>query len=139
MTQKEYFQLPSNEVAQHWGLISNLILKAINKNKYNDHTLEGIFNRLIYNEWQAFVILKEGELESLIISCVIPFDLCNYLNPIYICSNTDKVDLEYMQTALEEIAKKFNCSRIMGGGRIGWKRVLKKLGYEDLNLVVKEL
>ena len=44
-----------------------------------------------------------------------------------------------MQQCLEEIAEKFQCTKIMGGGRLGWQKVLKKLGYEDLKLVVKEL
>jgi hypothetical protein len=109
------------------------------KTQQTDYTIEGVCDRLIFNQWQLFVILKDGKLESVIVTCIIPFDLCNYLNPVFISSNTKKVDLNYMQKCLEEIAVKFNCSKIMGGGRTGWKKVLSKLGYKDLNLVVKEL
>jgi hypothetical protein len=136
---QEYHQVHPMDVSTHWNLFGHLIKKAMTKTQQTDYTIEGVRDRLIFNQWQLFVILKNGELESIIVTCIIPFDLCNYLNPVFISSNTKKVDLNYMQKCLEEIAVKFNCSKIMGGGRTGWKKVLSKLGYKDLNLVVKEL
>ena len=135
-----YYQVHPMDVSKYWNLFSHLIQNAMTKTDQSDYTIQGVFDRLIYNQWQLFVILKEGELESIFVTCVIPFDLCNYLNPVFISSNTDKkVDLNYMQQCLEEIAKNFKCTKIMSGGRLGWQKVLKKLGYEDLKLVVKEL
>jgi hypothetical protein len=137
---KKYYQVPPMDVANHWSLFSALIDKAMTKAENDDYTMEGVFNRLINNQWQLFVIIDGEELESIFVSCVIHFDTRKYLNPIFITSNTDKkVDLGYMQQCLEDIAKAFGCNRIMGGGRAGWKKALSRFGYKDLNLVVKEL
>ena len=44
-----------------------------------------------------------------------------------------------MLPSLEEFAKQCNCKKIIGGGRIGWKRKLKPHGFKEMNLLVKEL
>lgn len=137
---KQHYQVPPMDIANHWPLFSSLITKAMMNAENEDYTLEGCFNRLINNQWQLFVILDNEELESIFVTCVIPFDTCMYLNPLFITSNTkNKVDLKYMQECLESIATAFGCKKILGGGRVGWKKALSKFGYKDVNLVVKEL
>jgi hypothetical protein len=137
---QEYHQVHPIDVQQNWGLFEALISKAMTKTQQEEYSLQGCYERLITNQWQLFVIIKDNELESIFVTCVIPFDLCCYLNPMFLAAvDNKKVDLEYMQKCLEETAVKFNCDRIIGGGRKGWKKVLSKFGYKDLNLVVKEL
>lgn len=137
---QEYYQVHPQDVQHNWELFATLINKAMTKTQQEEYSLQGCYERLVYNQWQLFVILKDEELDSIIVTSVIPFDLCCYLNPMFITGvSNNKIDLEYMQKCLEEIAVKFNCDRIIGGGRKGWKKVLSKFGYKDLNLVVKEL
>ena len=137
---KEYYQAHPDDVHKYWELFGGLILKAMTKTQQEDYTLEGCYHRLTTNQWQLFVILNDEELESIFVTSVIPFDLCCYLNPMFLAGvDTNKVDLKFMQECIEDVAKKFNCNKIMGGGRKGWIRVLSKFGYEDLQLVVKTL
>ena len=139
MTQ-EYYQVHPQDVQHNWELFAALIHKAMTKTQQVEYSLQGCYERLVYNQWQLFVILKDEELESIFVTSVLPFDLCCYLNPMFIAGVGDKkVDLDYMQKCLEEIAVNFKCDRIIGGGRKGWKKALSKFGYKDLNLVVKEL
>ncbi len=137
---QEYYQVHPQDVQQNWELFEALIYKAMTKTQQEEYSLQGCYTRLTNNQWQLFVILKEGELESIIVTSVLPFDICCYLNPMFITGvGNNKVDLDYMQKCLEEIAVKFKCDKIIGGGRKGWKKVLSKFGYKDLNLVVKQL
>jgi len=137
---QEYYQAHPSDVQKHWELFGGLILKAMTKTQQEDYSLEGCYNRLVTNQWQLFVILKDGELESIFVTCVIPFDLCCYLNPMFLASfGKNKIDLNFMQECIEDVAKKFNCNKIMGGGRKGWLKALSKFGYKDLQLVVKTL
>ena len=139
MTQ-EYHQVHPQDVQNNLNLFAFLIDKAITKTNHTEYSERGCCEKVINNEWQLFVILKEEELESIIVTSVVPHELCCDLIPILITGLDDKkVDLNFMQKCLEEIAVNFKCNRIVGGGRKGWKKVLSKFGYKDLNLVVKEL
>jgi len=138
---KEYYQVDAINIAKNWPLVETLIEKAMVKSGNTDFTIEGCFNRLLYNHWQLFVLLDNKEINTMVVTSVVPYDTCTYLNPVFISAVDDKkkVDLDYLQKCLEEIAKNFNCNKIMGGGRVGWQRTLSKLGYKEYNLMVKEL
>lgn len=51
----------------------------------------------------------------------------------------DYKELESMLPSFEQFAKHFGCKRIYGGGRKGWLRKIKHLGFEQEYLVRKEL
>jgi hypothetical protein len=137
---QEYHQVHPQDVQNNLDLFAILIDKALTKNDYAEYSVRGCCEKIINNEWQLFVILKDGELEYIIVTLVAPHELCCDLIPVIIAKvNNKKVDLNYMHKCLEEIAVKFKCNRIVGGGRKGWKKVFNKFGYKDLNLVVKEL
>ena len=139
MTQ-EYHQVHPQDVQHNWELFAALIHKAMTKSRQEEYTLQGCYERLVYNQWQLFVILKNEELESIVVTSVLPFDLCCYLNVIFVAGVGDKkVDIGYMDKSLKEIAVSFKCDRLIGGGRKGWQKALNKFGWKDLNLVVKEL
>jgi len=139
MTQ-EHYQVPPQDVAKYWHLFNPLIQKAIDKSGNNEVTVDGTFNRLINNMWQLFIVLEEGELSLVYVTQVISFDSYNGLNVVFISSvDTKKIDMEYLQKALEETADIFNCKKIMGGGRKAWLKALKKIGYKDVTYMEKEL
>lgn len=139
MTQ-EHYQVPPQDVAQYWHLFNPLIQKAIDKSGNTDFTLDGIFNRLITNVWQLFIVLKDGELSLIYVTQVISFDSYNVLNVVFISSvDTKKIDMKYLQKALEETAGIFNCRKIIGGGRKAWLKAGKKFGYKDVTYMEKEL
>ena len=51
----------------------------------------------------------------------------------------DYKELEAMLPSFEQFAKHFGCKRIYGGGRKGWLRKIKHLGFAQEYLVRKEL
>ena len=51
----------------------------------------------------------------------------------------DYKELEEMLPSVEEFARQCDCKQIIGGGRKGWIRRLKPLGFEQMYLVKKEL
>ncbi len=51
----------------------------------------------------------------------------------------DYKELEAMLPSFEQFAKHFGCKRIYGGGRKGWLRKIKHLGFEPEYLIRKEL
>lgn len=140
MIKKEYVQIPPNEIHEYWDLFGGLIEKARQKAGDDDHSLQGVYSRLVNNIWQLYAILEEGELSFIFVTCVIPYDLNSYLHSIYTSAmDGKKIDFSYYDECTMEIAKHFNCSRISGGGRKGWLRINKKYGYEEKPLVIKEV
>ena len=51
----------------------------------------------------------------------------------------DYKELEEMLPSVEEFARQCDCKQIIGGGRKGWIKKLKPLGFEQMYLVKKEL
>ena len=48
-------------------------------------------------------------------------------------------ELEQMLTSIETFAKAIGVKKLYGGGRKGWIRKIKHLGFKKENLIVKEL
>ncbi len=51
----------------------------------------------------------------------------------------DYKELEAMLPAIEAVAKQAGIKRLYGGGRKGWTRKLKHLGFETEYLIRKDL
>ncbi len=51
----------------------------------------------------------------------------------------DYSELEQMLPSIEKFAVHFGCKRLYGGGRKGWLRKIKHLGFETEYLIRKEL
>ena len=48
-------------------------------------------------------------------------------------------ELEQMLTSIETFAKAIGVKRLYGGGRKGWIRKIKHLGFQEENLIFKDL
>ena len=129
---KEYFQLPPEDIDNYWTVFAPKIDEALTKAGNDDYSLEGIYWRLKSNVLQLFFILNEDQLETMFVTSVTRFDKSAYLTPLFITSmnHKNKTNLKFLQSCLIEIAKQYGCNKIFGGGRKGWSRVLKKLGYK---------
>ena len=51
----------------------------------------------------------------------------------------DYKELENMLPSIEKFARLNDCKRLYGGGRSGWLRKIKHLGFEDACLIKKDL
>ena len=80
--------------------------------------------------------LWPGERSAFITEFVI-FPQKRVLNLIF-CGG-DYEELEEMLPSIEAFAKRAGCKRLYGGGRPGWLRKLKHLGFEQEHMIRKEL
>jgi len=137
---KEYFQVPAEDIHNNWQLFASLIENAKIKANQEDLSFDFCYFQLMNNYWQLFVIIENEELQFITVTNVTPVAETFYLTPIFISvMDGKKLDLEFLSKTLEEIARNFNCSKIIGGGRKGWGKLLSKLGYEPVYMFEKKL
>lgn len=96
------------------------------------YTLEEIEEGISNHAYQ----LWSGK-ESAIITQVLSSEGKNVLN-ILLCGGSMKELLDELPQ-LEQFAKFFNCCSIIGGGRKGWIKVLKKHGFKQKFLIEKKV
>ena len=75
--------------------------------------------------------------KSFMVTELVVFPQNRALNIIF-CGG-DYQELETMLTTVELFARKLHCKRLYGGGRKGWIRKIKHLGFEQDYLLKKEL
>jgi hypothetical protein len=75
--------------------------------------------------------------DSVMITEIVEFPRVKVLNILFLGGKFE--ELQLMLPSIEQFAKHFGCKRIFGGGRKGWLRKLKHLGFEQEYLVKKEL
>jgi hypothetical protein len=78
-----------------------------------------------------------GGKNSVMITEIVEFPRVKVLNLLF-CGG-DYKELETMLPSFEQFARHFGCKRIYGGGRKGWLRKIKHLGFEQEYMVRKEL
>jgi len=78
-----------------------------------------------------------GGKNSVMITEFVEYPRVKVMN-LLLCGG-DYKELEAMLPSFEHFAKHFGCKRIYGGGRKGWLRKIKHLGFEQEYLVRKEL
>ena len=85
---------------------------------------------------QGLFHLWPGE-KSALVTGFAEYPQYKVLNLIF-CGGDFK-ELESMLPYIEEFAKKANCKKLYGGGRKGWCRKIKHLGFQDAYLITKDL
>ena len=67
----------------------------------------------------------------------VTFPRCTIMNLLFCGGNYE--ELESMLPYIEAFAKKAGCKRLYGGGRKGWIRKIKHLGFEEHYTIKKDL
>jgi hypothetical protein len=112
------------ERCQHW------IEKSL---EYQDfYTIEDIKDKIKHGMFHIWA----GKRSALITELV-TFPQAKALNLLF-CGG-DYTELEEMLPSIELFAKKLGCKRLYGGGRKGWLRKIKHLGFKEEYMVRKEL
>ena len=75
--------------------------------------------------------------ESALVTEFVIFPKHKVLNLLF-CGG-DYNELTEMLPSIEAFAKAAECKRLYGGGRKGWSRKLKHLGFEEEHMIRKEL
>jgi hypothetical protein len=113
-----------------WDRCKHWIEKSL---EYQDfYTIEDIKDKIKVGMFH----LWPGKRSALITELVI-FPQGRALNLLF-CGG-DYSELEEMLPSLEMFAKELKCKRLYGGGRKGWLRKIKHLGFEEEYMVRKEL
>ena len=113
-----------------WERCKPYIAKAV---KHQDsYTIDDIEDKIrggIFHLWPG--------KKSAYITEFVMFPQLNAMNLLF-CGG-DYKELEEMLPHIEEFAKKAGIQRLYGGGRKGWTRKLKHLGFETEYLIRKDL
>jgi hypothetical protein len=113
-----------------WDRCKPYIAKAV---KYQDaYTIDDIEDKIR----QGRFYLWTGEKSAMITEFVV-FPQFTGLNLIF-CGGSYE-ELEKMLESIEIFAKNLGIKKLYGGGRKGWTRKLKKLGFEQEYLIKKDL
>ena len=115
---------------EEWIRTKPLIAKAV---KHQDaYTIDDIEDKIrggIFHLWPG--------KKSAYITEFVMFPQLKAMNVLF-CGG-DYKELEEMLPYIEEFAKKAGIQRLYGGGRKGWTRKLKHLGFEQDYIVKKDL
>ena len=115
---------------EEWIRTKPLIAKAV---KHQDaYTIDDIEDKI-----REGIFLLWASKNSAFVTEFVVFPQHTAMNLLF-CGG-DYKELEEMMPSFEQFAKHFGCKRIYGGGRKGWLRKIKHLGFEQEYLVRKEL
>jgi len=125
---------PPQQSKEDWEVeferLEHHILRALkHQDRYNLSDIKEKIGQGMFHIWpgkDAFYISSFGE-----------FPKYRVLN-LFLCGG-DYEELEEMFPSIEEFAKNCECKYLYGGGRKGWIRKLKHLGFEQEYIVKKEL
>jgi hypothetical protein len=96
------------------------------------YTLEDVEDRIsrgIFHIWAG--------KNSAFVTEFVTFPRCTIMNLLFCGGNYE--ELESMLPYIEAFAKKAGCKRLYGGGRKGWIRKIKHLGFEEHYTIKKDL
>ena len=99
------------------------------QDRYNLSDIKEKIGQGVFHIWpgkDAFYISSFGE-----------FPKYRILN-LFLCGGNYE-ELEEMLKSIEQFAKQWECKYLYGGGRKGWLRKIKHLGFEQEYIVKKEL
>lgn len=113
-----------------WEKCKHLIDKAIDtQDSYTISDVEDKIRHGLFHLWP-------GKRSAMVTEFVI-FPQNKAMN-LLLCGG-DYTELEEMLPSLEAFARAAECKRLYGGGRKGWLRKIKHLGFESEYLIKKEL
>ncbi|BCV03305.1 MAG: hypothetical protein CM15mV64_500 [uncultured marine virus] len=101
--------------------------------KHQDsYTIDDIEDKIRH----GFFHLWPGK-ESAFVTEIVRLPQITIMNLMF-CGGNYK-ELEQMLESIEKFAKAIGVKRLYGGGRKGWVRKIKHLGFQEESLIVKEL
>ena len=125
---------PQQQSKEDWELeferLEPHIISALkHQDRYNLIDIKEKIGQGLFHIWpgkDAFYISSFGE-----------FPKYRILN-LFLCGGNYE-ELEEMLKSIEQFAKQWECKYLYGGGRKGWLRKIKHLGFEQEYIVKKEL
>ncbi len=118
------------EFKEAWLKAKPLLEKAIKHQK--EYTIDDIHDKIS----QGIFLLWPGK-QSVMITEFIDFPRLRAMNLLF-CGG-DYEELASMLPSLEAFAKNAGATKLFGGGRKGWLRKIKHLGFKPEYIISKEL
>ena len=113
-----------------WDYCKQFIEPAL---KHQDsYTIDDIEDKIRH----GFFHLWPGK-ESAFVTEIVRLPQITIMNLMFCGGNYE--ELEQMLTSIEAFAKAIGVKRLYGGGRKGWIRKIKHLGFQEENLIFKDL
>ena len=118
------------EWEQQWQHAKQFIEPAVKHQK--EYTIDDIEDKIrcgLFHLWTG--------KQSAFVTEIVIFPQLNAMNLLF-CGG-DYKELEEMLASIEIFAKNAGITRIHAGGRKGWKRKLKNLGFKEEHIITNEL
>ena len=134
MSQTTEHSQPQQQSKEDWEIefdrLEKHIIRALkHQDMYNLSDIKEKIHQGMFHIW--------GGKNSVMITEFVEYLRVKVMNLLF-CAG-DYKELEAMLPSFEQFAKHFGCKRIYGGGRKGWLRKIKHLGFEQEYLVRKQL
>ena len=123
-------QYHSEDWKPHWLRLKHLLIPAIAIQDL--YSLKDIENGIASGQFQLWPGTK-----SIMITEVVRYPQKSIMNLLFCGGKME--ELLDMLPEFERFATFVGCSRLYGGGRKGWRRFLKKYGFEEEHMIRKEL
>jgi hypothetical protein len=125
---------PQQQSKEHWEIefdrLEHHIKRALkHQDMYNLSDIKEKIHQGMFHIW--------GGKNSVIVTYFTEYPQYNALN--ILIGAGDYEELEKMLSSVELFAKHHGCRKIFLGGRKGWSRKLKHLGFEKIFFIEKEL
>ena len=138
-------EVTTDKLKEDWPFIEPFIARALDRGD-GRYSLEDIKHYLIDGVARAWLIEEINVLEQVkeIKACFV-LELMQYpqllvCNVLALAGKDIEQWLPFVEAAVEDIARNQDAKRIEIIGRLGWKRILKPLGYrETACFLAKEL
>lgn len=126
-------QRQSNKVADSvWDWCEPLISKCI---QYQD--MYNIKNVKEFIETGRFQLFPHHNQQSAFVTELVVYPQSTALNLIFCAGRFE--DLEEMLPSIENFARHFGATKLYGGGRKGWAKTTKRLGFQPEFIISKEI
>ena len=117
---------PQQQSKEDWELgferLEKHIIRALkHQDMYNLSDIKEKIRQGMFHIWPG--------KDSVMITEIVEFPRVKVLNILFLGVKFE--ELQSMLPSVEQFAKHFGCKRIFGGGRKGWLRKLKHLGFEQ--------
>jgi hypothetical protein len=130
--QPPLFDEPQNEKENVWEWCKPLIGKCL---KYQDmYNIQDVEQNIINKKFQLW---PHPSKESVFVTEIVTYPRLIGMNLLFCAGKYEQ--LEDMLPSIETMCKRIGGKRLWGGGRPGWARAAKNLGFKKENIISKEL
>lgn len=132
------YQLPTQNIAKEWVNIKDFVHQALEQSKCDDYTVNDVYQQVLNNIWQLYVVKKDNVYKGAII---VSFNRYPLETVAYICAIGGNLITE--ENLVEDFfrqLKEAGATRVQGAARPSAMRLYRRVGmYEKYSIVEAKL